>query len=46
MPRLATGVGRLAWDDVRPLIEHHLGGLSIPVYLYSVYEPNHPAQEK
>ena len=46
LPRLATGVGRLAWDDVRPLVEHHLGALSIPVYLYSVYEPNHPAQEK
>lgn len=46
LPRLATGVGRLAWDDVRPLIEHHLGDLSIPVYLYSVYEPNQAAHER
>jgi O-acetyl-ADP-ribose deacetylase (regulator of RNase III) len=46
LPRLATGVGRLAWDDVRPLVEHHLGDLDIPVWVYSVYEPNHAADER
>ena len=45
LPRLATGVGRLAWEDVQPLIEHHLGDLPIPVYVYSVYEANHAAKE-
>jgi O-acetyl-ADP-ribose deacetylase (regulator of RNase III) len=37
LPRLATGVGGLDWRDVKPLIEHHLGGLGIPVYVYSVF---------
>ncbi len=33
MPKLATGVGGLDWADVKPLIEHHLGDLPIPIYL-------------
>ena len=37
LPRLATGVGGLAWDDVRPLIERHLGDLDIPVYVYTTF---------
>jgi O-acetyl-ADP-ribose deacetylase (regulator of RNase III) len=37
LPRLATGVGGLAWTDVLPLIEQHLGDLAIPVDVYSVY---------
>jgi O-acetyl-ADP-ribose deacetylase (regulator of RNase III) len=35
--RLATGVGGLDWDDVRPLIKQHLEPLNIPVYLYTQY---------
>jgi O-acetyl-ADP-ribose deacetylase (regulator of RNase III) len=37
LPRLATGVGGLQWDDVRPLIAQHLGDLHIPVYIYATY---------
>ncbi len=37
IPRLATGVGGLEWDDVKPLVEDILGGLSIPVIVYSTY---------
>jgi|TARA_B100000315_G_scaffold251461_1_gene286309 O-acetyl-ADP-ribose deacetylase (regulator of RNase III) len=37
LPRIATGVGGLDWDDVRPLIENHLGDLSIKVYVYTTY---------
>lgn len=45
LPRLATGVGGLDWDDVRPLIERHLGDLEIPVYVYSTYHPGQQAAE-
>ena len=38
LPRLATGVGRLDWADVQPLVAQHLGDLGIPVYVYSVYQ--------
>lgn len=45
LPRLATGIGGLSWEDVRPLIEKHLGDLSIPVYVYSRYQAGTAAQE-
>lgn len=45
LPRLATGVGGLSWDDVQPLIQEELGNLDIPVYLYSTYVPNQEAKE-
>jgi O-acetyl-ADP-ribose deacetylase (regulator of RNase III) len=38
LPRLATGVGRLAWEDVFPLVREHLGDLKIPVWVYTRYE--------
>lgn len=38
LPRLACGITGLAWTDVKPLIEHHLGDLSIQVYVYSNYQ--------
>jgi len=37
LPRLATGFGGLDWQTVSPLIQHHLGGLNIPVYVYACY---------
>lgn len=37
LPRLATGAGGLDWADVKPLIEQHLGTLTIPVHVYSTY---------
>lgn len=45
VPRLATGVGGLEWDDVRPLIEHHLRPLGIDVYIYDHYTPGQRAEE-
>jgi O-acetyl-ADP-ribose deacetylase (regulator of RNase III) len=38
LPRLACGTTGLDWNDVEPLIEHHLGDLGIPVYVYSTYK--------
>ena len=45
LPRLATGVGGLTWDDVLELIERHLGDLPIPVYVYAQYQPGASADE-
>ena len=45
LPRLATGVGGLEWAEVAPLIENHLGDLSIPVYLYTTFTPGEKAAE-
>jgi O-acetyl-ADP-ribose deacetylase (regulator of RNase III) len=45
LPRLSTGVGGLAWDEVRPLIVQHLEGLRIPVYVYTVYHAGQKAAE-
>lgn len=46
LPRLATGVGGLEWKDVKPLVDKHLGHLSIPVYVYTNYHPGVEAEEK
>lgn len=46
LPRLATSVGGLDWKDVKPLVEKHLGHLSIPVYVYGTYHPGVQAEEK
>lgn len=43
--RLATGVGGLNWDEVRPLIADILGDLKIPVYVYATYQKGVQAQE-
>lgn len=45
LPRLATGVGGLNWEQVAPLIQEQLGALDIPVYLYSKYLPGEKANE-
>ena len=45
VPRLATGVGALPWDDVLPVLEERLGALAIPVYIYSEYHPGQIAHE-
>jgi O-acetyl-ADP-ribose deacetylase (regulator of RNase III) len=46
LPKLATGVGGLSWDDVRPAIEKHLGSLHIPVIVYATYHAGQAAGEK
>lgn len=45
LPRLSCGITGLAWTDVKPLIEHHLGDLTIPVYVYSNYQKGVKATE-
>lgn len=45
LPRLATGVGRLDWEAVRPLLEQHLGALQTQVFLYTTYRKGIRAQE-
>jgi len=37
LPKLATGVGGLGWDDVLPLVEQYLGNLNIPIIIYETY---------
>lgn len=46
LPRLATGVGGLDWKEVEPLVRQHLGGLGIPVVIYTVYHAGQHADEK
>ena len=38
LPKLATGVGKLSWEEVKPLIENHLGDLDCEVILYELYQ--------
>lgn len=45
IPKLATGVGGLDWEDVQPLIEKRLGHLKIPVFIYSLFQKNIKAEE-
>ena len=45
LPRLATGVGGLDWDDVQPLIHQYLGELGIPVIVYTTYHKGVSANE-
>ena len=45
LPRLATGVGGLDWKTVRPLVDHHLGALDVPIYLYATYHAGQKGSE-
>lgn len=45
LPRLATGVGGLDWENVRPLIAQYLGDLNIPVIVYTTYQKGVAADE-
>lgn len=45
LPRLATGVGGLAWEDVKPLIEQHLGSLGVPIIVYTTFHAGQKATE-
>ena len=45
MPRLATGVGKLPWDVVKPLIERHLGSVDMPIYVYETYHAGQAGKE-
>lgn len=46
LPRLATGVGGMDWDEVLELIERFLGDLDIPVIIYETYQKDQKAEEK
>jgi O-acetyl-ADP-ribose deacetylase (regulator of RNase III) len=45
LPRLATGVGGLEWEEVQPLIDNQLGEMDIPLFLYVNYKPGVVAEE-
>jgi O-acetyl-ADP-ribose deacetylase (regulator of RNase III) len=45
LPRLATGVGGLTWDQVKPLIQQHLGDLNVPIFVYATYHKDQQAAE-
>lgn len=45
IPKLATGYGRLEWEDVKEVIHKRLGDLKIPIYIYSFYEKGTKAEE-
>lgn len=45
LPRLATGVGGLDWEDVYPLVKKHLGDLKIPIFVYVTYHAGEQARE-
>lgn len=45
MPKLATGVGGLDWEEVEPLINEYLGDLDIPVIIYDTYIKGEKAAE-
>lgn len=45
LPRLATGVGGLDWEDVKPLIEKHLSSLNATIYVYQTYQKGLTANE-
>ncbi len=46
LPRLATGVGGLEWEEVRPLVQKHLGDLDVSVVIYAVYDAGVAADER
>ena len=45
IPKIATGVGGLDWEEVYPLIKSHLGDLDIPIYVYSTFRKDQKALE-
>lgn len=46
LPKIATGVGGLDWEEVKPLIDTHLGDLDIPVIVYTTFKKGQKAEEK
>lgn len=45
IPRLATGVGGLKWEDVKPLIYSNLEDVEANVYIYSTFHKGQAAEE-
>ena len=45
LPRLGCGVGKLAWEEVKTIIEKHFSDSPITVLVYENYAPNKAAKE-
>lgn len=45
LPRLATGVGGLKWEDVKPLIYSALDDTDATIYVYSTFVKGQVAEE-
>jgi O-acetyl-ADP-ribose deacetylase (regulator of RNase III) len=45
LPRLATGVGGLKWEDVKPLIYSNLGDVNANVFVYATFAKGQAADE-
>ncbi len=45
LPKLATGVGGLKWEEVQPFVLKNLGDLPIPVLLYTAFHKGVKAVE-
>ena len=45
IPRLATGVGGLKWEDVKPLIHNALEDSNVTVFVYSTFVKGQVAEE-
>jgi O-acetyl-ADP-ribose deacetylase (regulator of RNase III) len=44
LTKVATGVGGLNWEEVKPLVEQYLGELKVPVYVYTTYVKGRAAE--
>ena len=45
LSRLATGVGGLDWEEVKPVVYHFLEALPVPVYVYTHFSKGMKAAE-
>jgi O-acetyl-ADP-ribose deacetylase (regulator of RNase III) len=45
LPRLATGVGGLEWEEVQPLVSNQLSDVDANIYVYHRYIPGKKATE-
>ncbi len=45
IPKIATGIGGLAWQDVFPVIKEHLADLKLPVFVYTTFHKGQTATE-
>ena len=43
IPKLATGVGGLEWEEVKGLINKHLADLPVDIYVYTTFKKGEAA---